>query len=170
MARRHHVRERQQGRQQRVVLADRQRHEGPVGQRDSDRLGLGPVDRARAEDPSLDARRLQSFAAELACAIGVREGHDDEVAAAQRADVSTDRLDDADRLVSLPPPGVVGPGALVRPQIAAADRGPADADKGVGRLDEAGIGDVLDANVTGPVKDGCAHRSIEALRRVGWDP
>jgi hypothetical protein len=65
-----------------------------------------------------------------------------EVADAQGANLRTDRLDDADRLVSHPPPGVVGPGAVVRPQIAAADRGPADADEGVGRLDEAGIGDV----------------------------
>jgi hypothetical protein len=57
---------------------------------------------------------------------------------------------------------------LVRPQVAAADRGPADADEGVGRFDDAGIGDVLDADVTGPVKDCCG--SIEALRRAGWNP
>jgi hypothetical protein len=36
---------------------------------------------------------------------------------------------------------------LVRPQIAAADAGVLDDDEGVGRLDQAGVGDVLDADV-----------------------
>jgi hypothetical protein len=116
MAGRHHVRERQQGRQQRVVFADGQDQEGPIGQRHADCLGLGAVGRRRPEDASVDARRLQPFAAELACAIGIGEGHDDEVADVQGADVGADRLDDADGLVSHPPPGVVLPGGLVWPE------------------------------------------------------
>jgi hypothetical protein len=95
--------------------------------------------------------------AEVACAIGVGEGHDDEVADVQGADVGADRLDDADGLVSHPPPGVVVAGGLVRPQIATADGGAADDDDGVGRLDETGVGNALDTNVGRAVEDGCAH-------------
>ena len=171
MSRGHHVRERQQRRQQRVVLADRQGHERPVGQRHPDRLGLGAVDRARPEDPSVDARRLQPFAAELARPIGIGEGHDNEVADVQGADVGADRLHYADGLVSHPPPGVVLPGGPVRPQIAAADRGAANDDEGVGLLDEAGVGNILDADVPRAVKDGCAHAPHGSTRaRVTESP
>jgi len=117
----HHVRERQQRGQQRVVLADWQDHEGSVGVGDTDRLGLGAVDPVRAEDASLDARRLQPLMAELAPAIGVRPRHDDEVADLRGAHLGADRLDDADGLVSKPPPGVGLVRALIGPlpQIAA---------------------------------------------------
>ena len=46
---------------------------------------------------------------------------------------------------------------LVRPQVAAADRGAADDDEGIGRLDQTGVGDILDADVAGAVHDGSAH-------------
>src|SRR2546430_185268 len=49
---------------------------------------------------------------------------------------------------------------FVRPEIAAADAGAADGDQRVGRLDQAGVGDILDANVPGAVHDSCAHRDL----------
>ena len=47
--------------------------------------------------------------------------------------------------------------------------GAGDADEGVGRLDEAGVGDVLDPDVAGAVHDGCAHvPPFRRLRREAW--
>ena len=86
-----------------------------------------------------------------------RNGRDDEVAGLDRAHVGADCLDDADELVPHPPAGLARLHRLVRPEIAAADRGAGDADERVGRLDEVGVGDVLDPDVAGAVHDGCAH-------------
>ena len=51
------------------------------------------------------------------------------------------------------------------PEIAAADAGAADGDECIGRLDQAGVGQVLDANVLGAVLDARAH--LELLRASG---
>src|SRR5438132_4994205 len=48
----------------------------------------------------------------------------------------------------------------VRPEIAAADAGAGDGDERVGWLDEAGVGDVLDANVAGAEHDGSTHGDL----------
>ena len=50
-------------------------------------------------------------------------------------------------------------------RVGAADRGAADEDEGVGRLAEPGVGNMLDADVPGAVKDGCAHAPMEAPKR-----
>ena len=71
-----------------------------------------------------------------------------------------DGFDDADELV---PDPLAAPARLhrpVRPEIAAADAGAGDADEGIGRLDEAGVGNVLDPDVAGAVDDGCAHGGL----------
>ena len=78
-------------------------------------------------------------------------------------DVGTDRLDGPDRLVAHHAWGVAGLQRLVGPQVAAADAGAGDADDGVGRLGDAGVGDVLDADVAGPEHDGGAHGSGDLL-------
>src|SRR2546422_533390 len=69
-------------------------------------------------------------------------------------------FDDADRLVAHAAGGLARLHQLVRPEIAAADAGAADGDERVGRLDQAGVGDVLDADVAGAVQDGCSHRDL----------
>jgi hypothetical protein len=45
------------------------------------------------------AGRLQALAAEVARAIGPGERHDDQVTPADRGDIGTDVLDDADALM-----------------------------------------------------------------------
>src|SRR3989475_6264128 len=75
-------------------------------------------------------------------------------------DVGTDGLDHADRLVAHASAGLDRLHQLVRPEIAAADAGAADGDERVSRLDQAGVGDVLDADISGAVQDGCSHRDL----------
>src|SRR5207249_11331296 len=67
---------------------------------------------------------------------------------------------DADGLVAHAAADVAVPQCPVRPEIAAADAGAGDGDERVGRLDEAGVGDVLDANVAGAEHDGSAHGDL----------
>ena len=77
----HHVGEREQRRHQRVVLADRQRDERAVGQRDAHRLALAAVDAVAAPEAAVDAGGVQPLVAEVAGAVGEGERRDDEVAA-----------------------------------------------------------------------------------------
>src|SRR3954471_3729297 len=72
-------------------------------------------------------------------------------------DVRADVLDVAEKLV--PGTGACVPvrDAAVGPEIRPADACVHDTDDGVGRCLDTRIGDVLDANITGAVKDGCAH-------------
>ena len=101
---------------------------------------------------------LQPLPAEDAGAVGADERRDDEVAGLDGADVGADGLDDADELVSHAAAGrrscsidLYGQRSL--PQMPArVTRTSAS----VGSI-EAGVGDVLDANVAGAVHDGCAH-------------
>jgi hypothetical protein len=157
VARRHHVGEREQRRHQRVVLADGQDDERALRLRHPDRLALAAVDSVIAVPAAVEARGVQSLPAEDAGAVGVEERRDDDVAGLDRADVGADGLDDADELVSHAAAAVVVLHRLVRPEVAAADRGAGDDDEGVGRLDECGVGDALDPNVARAVHDGCAH-------------
>ena len=99
---------------------------------------------------------MQPFPAEGARTVGPDERCDDHVAGVECADVGADGLDGADELVPHTAAGLVALHRLVRPEIAAADRGAGDGDEGVGRLDQAGIRDGLDADVTGAVHHSCA--------------
>jgi len=56
---------------------------------------------------------------------------------------------------------------VVEPEIAAASAGAADRDHSVGRLDQAGVRDALDANIPGAVQDRPAQR--DSPRHSGWD-
>ena len=167
MAGAHDVRERQERRHQCVVLGDRQDDEGPVRQRHADGLALSAVDAVPRPEAAVEARGLKAFVAEHARAVRVRERRDDEVADLDGADVAANCLDDADELVADPLAGFARLHRPVRPEIAAADAGAGDADEGVGRLDETGVGDVFDSDVPGAVEQGCAH--IEAAFRIGGE-
>ena len=46
---------------------------------------------------------------------------------------------------------------LVRPQIAAADRGATDLDHSVGRFDQAGVRNGFDPDIAGGMQNGGAH-------------
>jgi hypothetical protein len=162
----HHVRECQQRRHQRVVLANRQHEQRAVGVGDAERLGLRPIDSAAAEEPAVHACRVQPFMAEDARAVGERERHHDDVAGLQRAHVGPDLLDDADGLMAHRLAGLGAIKRCVRPQIAAADAGARDADDRVGRLDDGGIRDVHDANVTRCEHDGGAHQATPSFNHV----
>ena len=80
-------------------------------------------------------------------------------------DVGADGLDDADELVPHPAARVVVRHRLVRPEIAAADRGAGDAHERVGRLDQPRVRDVLDADVAGSVHDCCAHTQMPPIEK-----
>ena len=160
MARSQHVREGEQGRHQGIVLPDGQDEERPVRQRHAHRFGLCSGHVNRAEEPSVDARRVESLMAENAGAVGKGERHHDDVADLEGVDALADGLDHADRLVAHATAGLARLRQLVRPEIAPADAGAADGDERVGRLDQAGVWDVFDSNVSGAVQDGCAHRDL----------
>ena len=70
---------------------------------------------------------------------------------------AADLFDDADRFVAHRLTVFERSIRRVRPQVAAADAGAGDADDRVGRVDDGGVGDVLDTDVAGLVHDGCAH-------------
>jgi hypothetical protein len=88
---------------------------------------------------------------------GVRERHHDEIPDLRPVDVVADGLDDADRLVAHTAAGLAALHCLVRPQIAAADAGTSDPQEGVGRVDQAGVGNALDKDVAGTVHGSCSH-------------
>src|SRR5205085_803737 len=96
LAGRHHIRQRQERRHQRVVSADREGDERAVGLWHAHRLALAAVDAVKAVSASMEARRLEPLSAEDARAVGPHEGCDNELPRLHRADVGADRLDDAD--------------------------------------------------------------------------
>src|SRR5439155_262580 len=172
----------------RLVVGDTHAPHGATRTGDADRGAHGLVG-ADALDDGVDAEAagqrahardglLATLAHDVRCAELLRQGnpvgmaahHDnllgaeaargDDGADLQGADARADRLDVADRLVAHAAGGLARLHQLVRPEIAAADAGTADGDERVGRLDQAGVGDVLDADVAGAVQDGCAHRDL----------
>ncbi len=157
VARRHHVREREQRRHQRIVLVDRKRDERSVSLRHAHGFALTPVDSVQAVAASVQARRVQPFAAEDARAVGPDERRDHEVAFLDRLNLGSGLLDHADELVSHPPAARGRLHLLVRPEVASADRGARHRHERVRRLDEARVGDVLDAHISGCIHHGCAH-------------
>ena len=162
----HHVGERQQRRHQRVVRADRQDDERAVRLRDAHRLALAAVELGPAPAAAVEARGVQPLPAEDAGAVGPGERRDDEVAGLDGADLGADVLDDADELVAHAAAGLARLHRLVGPEVAAADAGAGDAHEGVGRFDDPGVGDVLDADVAGAVHDGCSHRRSPSQRSI----
>src|SRR5439155_1677249 len=75
-----------------------------------------------------------------------------------RANFGADGLDDADGLVAHAAAGLAVFQRLVRPEIAAADGSAGDDDEGVGRPDQAGVGDGLDMDIAGAEHHSCMHR------------
>ena len=100
---------------------------------------------------------MQTLMAEDTGAVRPRERRDHDVAGLDRADAVADGLDDADDLMAHPLAALAGLHRPVRPEIAAADAGAGDPEEGIGRLDQTGVGDVLDPDVAGAVHDSCAH-------------
>src|SRR5881409_545082 len=72
--------------------------------------------------------------------------------------VGADGLDDADGLVAHAAAGLAVFHRLVRPEIAAADGSAGDDDEGIGRLNQAGVGDGLDMDIAGAEHHSCMHR------------
>src|SRR6185437_14015882 len=166
----HDVREREQRRHQRVIPAYRQHDERPVRLGNPHGLALAAIEVA-APPPAVETRRLQPLVAEDAGPVGPGERSDDEVARLDGADLSANRLDDADELVAHAPPLLARLHRLVGPEIAAADAGPGDGEKRIGRLDDPRVGDGLDPNVAGAVHDSCSHgetTSRSSGPRVRW--
>src|SRR6185503_10543208 len=75
-----------------VVIDTGDLHEGAVGERDADRLGLaaGRAEGGVVPKAAVDAGSLQAGAAELAATAGDREGGDHEVARGEGGDLGAD--------------------------------------------------------------------------------
>jgi hypothetical protein len=131
----HHIGQSEKRWHQRIIFFDRQNEERSVREWDADRFRLRSWDFLVAEEATVDTRRLESRAAELARAVRPRERHDDEVAAFDSANVRTDRFHDADGLVPHDAALLARLHRLVRPEVAAADASACDCDDCIGRLD-----------------------------------
>ncbi len=125
-----------------------------------------PSTSSRAVATAMQARGLQPFAAELAGAVRPEERRQHQIAGLDRAHLGADGLDDADELVSHAAAGVARRHRLVRPQVAAADAGARHPHQRVGRLDQMGVGNVLDADVAGAVHQRCAHSGSSFARKA----
>src|SRR5450830_1844716 len=158
----HDVAQGQDARQQGRVRVVRGRHQRAVRERDAHVLALTGVRRdpvvVRLAPPAeLRARGVDPVATVHARVVADREGRDHELAGAHRTDVRTDLLDDPDELVADPVRLLGGPDPAVRPEVGAAHARCHDAHDRVGRQDDAGVGDRLEADVEGAVDDGGAH-------------
>src|SRR4051794_18898656 len=150
------VREREQRRHQRVVLGHVDLHERAVGLRHAHRLALTAVGVA-APEAAVATRGVQALVAEVAGAVREDERRDYDVALLQRPHLGADVLDDADELVTHLAALFVLRHVLVRPEVAAADARPCDAQQRVGGLGDRRVGNVLDPDVTRAVHDGGSH-------------
>jgi hypothetical protein len=144
----------------------RQDDERSVRLGDAHRFALASVDAVARPPATVEARGLQAVLAEHAGAVRPRERGDDEVAPLDRAHARADGFDEADELVPHAAPGLGVLHRLVGPEVAAADAGARDGDERVGRLDQVGVGDVLDPNVAGAVHDSCAHAGLPFVVKV----
>ncbi len=106
----------------------------------------GPRRRVPAVAASVETGCVQPFPAEDARPVRPEERRDHQVAGLRCPDFRADRFDDADELVPHPAPVVVRLHRLVRPEIAATDRGASDHDESVRGLDQPRIRDVLHAD------------------------
>ena len=165
----HHVGEREQAREQRIV-----RPVAEAGTATSVPSAIGTrtaspwpasIGRPSSSSPPHQAPLAHEVCTPLRQCTQVpsrqRERRDHEVADRERRHVGADVLDDADELV----PDAVRLGRLghaaVGPQVRPADAGGGDAHQRVGRPLDRGVGHVLDPDVAGGVDQGGAH---------GWLP
>ncbi len=153
----HHIRERQQGRHQRVIGSDRKANECSVGERHAHRFALSAIQLA-APEAAVQARSLEALLTELARSIGPGERRDDEIALLHCAHVTAGVFDNTDELVTHAPSAGCRFHLLIRPEVTSADAGACHADNRIRWLDNAGIGDILDADIARAVHDGCSHK------------
>lgn len=168
----HHVGQREQGGDPRVVRGDRCGDQGAVGERDPGELALAAVDRVPvAVGPGPpggpDARGRPTGPAGSAHPAGAHERRDDQIAGPHGGHLVTDVLDHADELV--PDPAAFAGRPAVVPQVGATDAARGDPDQGVGRGQDARRGHLVDADVAGAVQDCCLHVAHHA-RRVRQSP
>lgn len=143
----HHVRQREERRQQRGVGGHRQLDQGAVRIRHADGLALPAVDTVEPVPAAIAAGDLQALGAVVAGVVAVRERGDDQVPRLQAGHVRAGLLDDAEELVPHRAALLGGGHGPVRPQIAAAHARGERAHHGVGLLDDLRVGPVLDADV-----------------------
>jgi hypothetical protein len=162
MAGAHHIRQREQARDQRLGRPPWNDHEHAVGERHPDRLALGSVDppgRILAAPPCvLYTRGVDAVAAMRAHAVGDGEGRDDEIAGPHGPYLASRLLDDADELVPDPRRRVADTGdSPVRPQIRPAHTGGHHAYHGIRRQPDHRIGHVLQTDVPRTMDDRRSH-------------
>lgn len=157
VARGHHVRQGQQGGQQRRVGGDGQLDQGAVGVRDAHRLALAAVDTVESVPAAVPTGDLQALGAVIAGVVAVRERGDDQVTRLETCHVGAGLLDHAEELVTHRPAGLSGRHRLVGPQVAAAHTRPDGAHEGIGGLLDLRVGTVLDPDVSGSVHHCCTH-------------
>ena len=96
VAGRQHVGHRQQ---QRCIFRDRQFHQGALGLRHADGLGLAAAHAAEAVTPAVPAGCLQALATEIAGVVLPQERRHDQVAGLQPGYLGAEVLDDAKELM-----------------------------------------------------------------------
>ena len=131
---REHVGQRQQRRQQRRVLPDRQLHQRALRLRHPHRLTLPAVHAGRTPAAAVPARGLQALPAEVAGVVRPHERRHHDVAGLEPGHLGADVLDHAEELVPDPPALLGGRHRPVRPQVAAADARPQHPHHRIGRL------------------------------------
>jgi hypothetical protein len=128
-------------------------------------LTLAAVDVAPAVATAMQALALQPLAAEHARSVRPEERRQHQIPGLHCAHLGADSIDDADELMSHTATGVVAGHRLVRPKIATADGGARHPHERVGRLDQVGVGNALDADVAGAVHQRRAHSWTSFERR-----
>ena len=158
----------QQRRHERLVGARGDDDRGAVGLRDAQLLGLGRG-RGAVEEAAVDAGGRDAVAAERAGAVRPGERDDDGVADA-RGCATSSPICSTTPIASWPMrrPSGVSPEVVVRVQVGPAHAGVGDADDRVGRLLDDGVGDLLDADVSGPVHDGGEHQQFPFAVFARW--
>jgi hypothetical protein len=159
---REHVAERQQVGDERVVDRLGHAHQGAVGERHADELGLGAVVAA-----AVDARGLHTLAADRAGVVAVQERGDDELAHGHVGHRRAHLLDHADELVpDTTRLRLVAVRTAVGPEVAATHAGSHDADHRVGVVLHDRVGHGVETDVARAVEDGRTHTSFLPVR--GW--
>ena len=129
-----HVRQGEQRRQQRGVLADGQLDQRALRLRHAYGLALAAVHAVGRPQAAVPAGGLQALAAEVAGVVRPDERRDHDVAAPQPGHLGADVLDDAEELVADALALLGGRPGPVGPQVAAADAGAQHAHQRVGGL------------------------------------
>ena len=130
-----------------------------ICQRNPHGFGLCSGDLCRAEKSAMDARRLKPVVAKRACAVGEREGHDNEITSLNRSNICADVFDHTYRFVPHHATSVDVFHFLIWPQIAPANACSGNANDSISRLDNFRVGHVLDSNVASAIHHSCAHNS-----------